>query len=151
MKQIHIECLPDELLIKKLGFSQKVISHHFGKSKVFKKLESVQNHFAMVDEDPGSPQTSYEKSLRLIEEAEGIKQYADNSGNKIFVLKGKLEDWTISICKQHKIKLKAFGLPEKPNELHDVINQRLQNFEKLIEYLLQKKNPAIIKLKNWLN
>ena len=152
MKQIHVECLPDECLVKKLGFSRKQITHHQGKSRVFHALNNkTDKQLGVVDEDPGSAKTSYESALQLVEESEGIKYYTDRSGNKIFVLKGKLEDWIIFICNKSKIKPTDFGLPSKPDDLHDVINQRLANFEKLIDELISINNPAIIKLKSWLS
>lgn len=148
MKMVHVECLPDELLIKNLGFNNKAITHHTGKSRVFNKLKQEKNQLALVDEDPGSVKTDYEKKLKFIEEVYYIKCYIDNSGNKVFILKGKLEDWVIRICKQYDIKLNSFGLPNRPNKLHDVINQRLNNFDRLIKKLLEKNNPAILKLKS---
>jgi hypothetical protein len=151
MKQVHIECLPDELLVSKLGFERKFVTHHQGKSRIFDALKRKTNQLAMVDEDPGSTITSYEKSLKLVEVSQGIKFCTDQSGNKIFILNGKLEDWIVAACKQHKIKLSDFGLPEKPDDLHDVINQKLSNFDKLINKLIDNKNPAILKLKHWLN
>ena len=151
MKQVHIECKPDELLVSKLGFQRKHVTHHQGKSKIFNVLGKVKNHLAVVDEDPGSGKSSYEKSLQLIEEYNGIKYFADKSDNKIFILKGKLEDWIINICKQNKVKLSDFHIPEKPNDLHDIINSRLIDFGKLIDKLILLKNPAILKLKAWLN
>jgi len=54
MKQVHVECLPDEALIIKMGFTWKAVIHHGGKSRVFHKLKSVSNQLALVDEDPGS-------------------------------------------------------------------------------------------------
>lgn len=151
MKQIHVECLPDETLVKKLGFTRKEVTHHQGKSRVFNKLKSVTNELALVDEDPGSVKTNYEMALALVEESNGIKYYKDNNGNKIFVLKGKLEDWIISICNDHHINISTFGLPEQPNDLHDVINQRINKLEILINHLLEMKNLRIVKLKTWLN
>ncbi len=150
MKVIHVECLPDEQLIRNLGFNKKNIIHHTGKSRVFNRLKQVQNQLSIVDEDPGSAKTTYEKELIFIEEVHYIKCYSDKSGNKVFILKGKLEDWIIKICKQYKIKLAKFGLPDKPNDLHDIINQRLENFERLIKELLEDNNPAILKLKSLL-
>jgi len=38
-----------------------------------------------------------------------------------------------------------------PDDLHDVINQKLSKFEELIDELIAKNNPAILKLKAWLN
>lgn len=150
MKQVHVECTPDELLIKKLGFQRKFITHHNGKSKVFQVLSKNSEQLAMVDEDPGSNnKTTYEKGLRFVAEVEGIKKYQDTSGNKVFILKGKLEDWIIDVCKRHKVK-NMYGLPSDPHGLHEVINQRLPNLGNLIDDLLENKNPALIQLKNWL-
>jgi hypothetical protein len=151
MKQVHVECLPDEALIKKLGFARKSVKHHAGKSRVFNTLKSVSNQLALVDEDPGSAKSDYEKKLKLLDEIQGIKLCSDNSGNKILILKGKLEDWIVSLCLKADIKLKDFSLPEKPNDLHDVINQRISKFEELIDYLLENNNMEITQLKRWLN
>jgi hypothetical protein len=151
MKHVHVECKPDELLVSKLGFQRKLVTHHRGRSRIFHALGKVKNQLAMADEDPGSGNSSYEKALKFVEEFEGIKYFTDKSGNKIFILKGKLEDWIITVCNQYKIKLSAFGLPEKTDDLHDVINYRLVNFGKLLDELIKIKNPAIIKLKAWFN
>jgi hypothetical protein len=150
MKHVHIECLPDEYLVRKLGFTRKYITHHQGKSRVFHALSKNSNQLAMVDEDPGSVKTSYEKSLQLKEEDEGIKYFADASGNIILFLNGKLEDWVVNICRIEKIKLQKFGLAKKPDELHDQINQKLPNFDRVLTELLKRNNPSILKLKAWL-
>jgi len=151
MRKVHVECLPDETLVKKLGIIKKNVFHYTGKSRVFHNLKDTTNEIAMVDEDPGSPKTVYEKSLQLKEEVLGIKRYADNNNNTVLVLTIKLEDWIIKICKDAAIDITQFGLPEKPNELHDVINYRLSKFEKLIEHLENANNKSIHQLKNWLN
>ena len=150
MKKIYVECRPDELLISKLGFTRKMIVHRPGKSRVFYNLSKNKGLLAMVDEDPGSVKTRYEKSLHFKEEFEGIKYFYDKSGNKVFILKGKLEDWIIWVCKQQKVNLKDFGLPNKPNDLHDVINYKLKNFGRLIDALIKQRSPAVLKLKAWL-
>ena len=150
MKQIHIECTPDEHLVKKIGFTRRYITHHQGKSKVFDVLRKKRNHLALVDEDPGSPKTTYEKELKFIEESEGIKYYSDSSGNKILYLNGKLEDWIIETCRRQKIKLSRFGLPDNPNNLHAQINDKLWNFNRLLTELEERKNPSIHKLKSYL-
>ena len=151
MKKIHVECKPDETLVKKLGFIGKNIIHHQGKSRLVYCLSKSNDELAVVDEDPGSVRHSYEKSLKFINEKHGIIQYVDNTGNRICTLKGKLEDWIVSICKQNRNELSSFGLPVKPNELHDIINLRLNNFERLLDDLLDSNNEAIIYLKNLLN
>ena len=129
MKDIHVECKPDELLVLKLGFKRKKVTHYQGKSSVFKKISKSENQLALVDEDPGSTKTTYEKNLKFVKESQGITFYTDKSKNKIFVLKGKLEDWIIDICQIQKIELTKFGLPDDPDKLHDVINQRLNKFQ----------------------
>lgn len=151
MKQVHIECKPDAQLVSKLGFTRKYITHHQGKSRIFSSLSKRNGMLAMVDEDPGSPKTRYELSLKLEEEFEGIKFYTDPSDNVVLELKGKLEDWIIMVCRKHNISVLKFGLPDKPNDLHDIINYRLPNFSKLIDELIEQKIPAILKLKAWLN
>lgn len=151
MREIHVQCKPDEVLVKKLGYTAKAITHHYGKAKVFGKLNKSNNLLAMVDEDPGSPQSTYEKDLIFVEEVHGVKVYKDNMGNKIVILKVKLEDWIINACKQSNIDITKFNLPTKDNDLHGVINSKLSNFEKLISKLQSKNNPSILKLKEVLN
>ncbi len=104
----------------------------------------------MVDEDPGSAKTTYEKDLVFIEELHSIKIYSDEPGNKVLILKGKLEDWIVSLCKKSGVNLVNFGLPEKPNELHSVIIQRMIQYEELIDNLLKINNAELNQLKKWL-
>ena len=150
MKLVHVECKPDELLVSKLGFKRKLITHHQGKSRIFHSLGKTKNQLAIVDEDPGSIKTKYESSLQFITESEGIIAYRDNSGNKVLVLKGKLEDWIIAVCKKYRIKILDFGLPDRPNDLHDVVNQRLDNFGRLLDELLKNNIQSLITLKEFL-
>jgi len=151
MKTVHVECLPDEALIKKLGFTKKSVIHHGGKSRVFRQIQLSKNQLALVDEDPSSAKTTYEQGLKLVGISQGVKLYSDKSGNKIIVLQGKLEDWIIATCKKAGIKMASFGLPDKPNDLHSVINQRIDKLDGLIDYLLKSKNIAIKQLKDWLS
>ena len=151
MKHVHVECLPDEALVRKLGFTKKFVTHHTGKSRVFQKMKQVEQQLALIDEDPGSTKTTYELNLRLVEESKGIKYFQDRSGNKILVLKGKLEDWIVDLCTKANIDLSVFHLPAKPNDLHDVINQRISKFDDLLGHLLEIKNPGIIQLQKWLS
>jgi hypothetical protein len=148
---IHVECLPDETLVKKLGITRKMVHHHAGKSRVFNKLKTTSGDTAMVDEDPGSIKTDYENQLTFIQESFGIKLYKDKRGNKILILKIKLEDWIIAACKVAKVNISDFGLSDRPNDLHEMINQRLSSFEKLIDYLKETNNQNINHLINLLN
>lgn len=150
MKNIHVECLPDETLVKKLGFTRKAVTHHTGKSRVFAKLGKANEELALVDEDPGSARTTYESNLIRLQNAHGITQLQDKTGNKVHILEGKLEDWIIKQCRVSGIDITSFGLSDKPNQLHSEINQRLQAFERLIDELIKQRNPGILKLKEWL-
>jgi len=150
MGKVHVECLPDETLVKKLGVTRKMVSHHAGKSRVFSKLGTTNGEIAMVDEDPGSIKTNYEKNLVLVDNSYGIKIYKDGRGNKILILNGKLEDWIIATCKTANVNISLFGLPDRANELHSIINSRLPSFERLIEHLKNNNNPGIILLMNLL-
>jgi hypothetical protein len=76
----------------------------------------------MVDEDPGSVKTRYENLLTFVEEIEGIRHYTDRSGNRILYLNGKLEDRIISLCRRDGIQPTGFGLPDNPDDLHEIIN-----------------------------
>jgi hypothetical protein len=147
---IHVECLPDETLVKVIVFATKKIIHHQGKSRVFAMICDRSNQIAVVDEDPDAPKHKYERELVLKAEEHGIKYYFDSKRkNKVFVLKVKLEDWIISICKKNNISLKDYGLPEKANDLHRIINYRLPAFEKLLNDL--KSNRAMATLIKWIN
>jgi len=73
MKQVHVECKPDQELVSKLGVTRKFLTHHQGKSKIFNKLGKNEGLLAVVDEDPGSTKTRYELSLKLQEEFEVIR------------------------------------------------------------------------------
>lgn len=145
---VHVECLPDETLIMVLGGTRKSVTHHMSKSRVFSQLKKVKDHIAMVDEDPRSPKTTYEKQLRLVETNAGVTVLEDTSKNRVCILKGKLEDWMIQVCQKSGINMEVYNLPSRPNELHRVINDRLTSLKKLIQHLLEVKNPDILYLKS---
>jgi len=150
MKQIHVECNPDETLVLKLGFGKRNITHHQGRSRIFNALTRVSGHLAMVDEDPGCARSDYENSLRLVEESDFTRCYTDCSNNTIVVLKGKLEDYIINTCRKHHIDITGFGLPDNAKNLHGVINNKLSNFMKLANYLIREGNPELVQLKRHL-
>ena len=150
MKQVHIECNPDGLLVSKLGFKERYITHNSGKSRVYTKLSRTSSSLAMVDEDPGGPKHPYENRLIFNEEKEGIKLYSDSNKNKVLMLNVKLENWILSVCRSEKIDPEKFGLSSSPKQLHDNINNQLDKFSNLIDELISRKNSAIIQLKSWL-
>lgn len=148
MKQVHVECKPDEVLVKKLGFTRKQIRHHAGKSRIFSSLSKTQQQLALADEDPGSPQTSGEKLLKSKSNIYGVQLLFDQRGNTVCLLNVKLENWILSRCKESEINLGNYGLPNNADELHGVINSRLLVFEKVLDDLIAKNNPGILHLKS---
>lgn len=151
MKFIHIECNPDAYLARQIGFTRKNITHHQGKSRVFNALKNNKNHFALVDEDPGSIQHPYQAELMLIKDESGLKLFKDKSGNRVVVINPKLEDWIISISRELNINVRSYGLPENPDELHEQINQKLNQFEHLLNDLIKRKNSPLKLLQKWLS
>lgn len=148
---IHVECIPDETLLKKLGYTKKQIQHHAGKTRVLAHISHNRNQLAMVDEDPSSVPNPYERELQLKDEILGIKYCIDKRlNNKVLVLKPKLEDWIIYACRKSNIDINNYGLPAKGNGLHGIINNRLSAYERLLDDLLKKENECLVQLKNWL-
>lgn len=135
MKIVHLECLPDETLVKFLGIPKKRIVHHSGKSRVFHALKNAKGQIGLVDEDPGSAKTTYEKQLKPISQENGISVYRDQNNNVILQLHIKLEDWILDRCKRGNVNIERFGLPNNPNSLHNIINSRIQAFQKLLDAL----------------
>ncbi len=151
MVKVHVECLPDETLIRSLGISKRMVEHHAGKARVFHRLKTTDGNIGMVDEDPNSVKHPDENKLILKDERFGIKRYKDQRGNSILILKVKLEDWIIAVCKVAKIDIGKFGLSSNPSELHGMLNSRLPAFKRLINHLVKQGNEHIIQLKNWLS
>lgn len=148
---IHIECLPDETLLKKLGYTRKQVEHHQGKARVLGKIRSLRDQVGLIDEDPQSALHPYEHALVIQEVAHGVTYKLDpQKNNKVFVLRVKLEDWIISACQNSQIDIRTFGLPHRPNDLHDVINNRIPAFQRLLDALLAANNPHLGTLSAWL-
>jgi hypothetical protein len=143
--------LPDETLLKKLGFSRKQVEHHQGKSRVLAKIRSLTNQVGLVDEDPTSARHPYEHVLEKRDTINGVTYLTDpQKKNKVLVLQVKLEDWIIAACQKSQIDITTFGLPNRPNDLHSVLNYRIPAFEKLLDALLKAENPNLLILRSWL-
>jgi hypothetical protein len=148
---VHVECLPDETLLRKLGFSRKQVEHHQGKSRVLAKIRSLTNQVGLIDEDPTSAKHPYEHVLERQDTVNGVTYLTDlQRKNKVLVLQVKLEDWIIAACPKSQIDITTFGLPNRPNDLHSVMNYRIAAFEKLLDALLEAKNPYLLTLSRWL-
>ncbi len=106
----------------------------------------------MVDEDPQSAQPIYIKQLSVIEEKHGVRILSEaRKGNKVIVLCPRLEEWIIKSVSVSGFKMSDFGLPDRANELHRVINGKLQAFEKIVAKLFELENPGVLFLKSHLS
>ena len=66
---IFVECKPDFLLIRKIGFSKKEIKHCGNKPGVCKMLMKNKDSIGLVDEDPGSSSPSYIYNLENMKDS----------------------------------------------------------------------------------
>ncbi|DBA54653.1 TPA_asm: hypothetical protein GahPV1_gp16 [Geoglobus ahangari pleomorphic virus 1] len=147
---LYVECYPDESLAISLGVRKRDVIHAHSKGNVCKKLERTKNSKGMVDEDPGSSQPSYIKSLRVEEEKHDLKLLLDpRNGNYLIVVCPNLEEWIIRTAREAGVDLRRMGLPNDPNRLHKVINSNLDKFEKLLSEL-QGRSKRLETLRGYL-
>jgi len=146
MEYVFVECDPDELLVKKMGFPKKMIIHAGNKPRVCKRLKDNDNCCGLVDEDPYSVQPEYLKNLlnnprSLITNTNDIKVVYDaKRNNYIIILCPRLEDWFVRTARDSGIRLRDYGLPENPDKLHREINANLDKFEKFLDDILKVNN-----------
>lgn len=154
MREVHLECKPDEAMAMCLGIPRRIITHHNDKGRVCKKLKIEQGIIGMVDQDPGAPQPHYLLGLENLPHITkyGLIELVDrNRDNVLIIVCPRLEDWIVDIARRQQIKLREFGLPDKPNDLHKVINTKLDGFKRLIEHLMAIESEPIMYLKRLLN
>ena len=149
---IRIECNSDEAMLLALGVSKNKIIHTRGKCQIFDFLSKNKNCICLVDEDPKSPHHYYEKELTLMGEDHNVMYYSDSKRkNSIFILKPRLEEWFINLCKEHKINLFENGLTDDPSRLHEIIYQNTIEFQKILRILLKKNDVALKHLQSIVN
>ncbi len=89
MELLHLECLPDETIVKCLGIPKKSIKHHNDKGRVcnFLMKNSSSPLIGLIDEDPGSAQPKYLSALVLEKEKHHIRVLHDKAHNhKIIII-----------------------------------------------------------------
>ncbi len=143
---IYLECYSDEALVKALGVHKKEIFHSGSKGNVCKKLEKSIKSKGLVDEDPFSTQPSYIGKLKTNSHEYDIKLlYDEIAKNYLIVLCPRLEDWILKAAKEAGINIKDYSLPDDANELHKIINTKLEKFILLIEDI-KKRSKMLITL-----
>jgi hypothetical protein len=149
---IRIECNPDEAMLLALGVSKRNIIHNRGKSQIFDFLIKNTKCICLVDEDPLSPHHYYEKELTLVGEDHNVMYYTDSKRkNTVFILKPRLEEWFINLCKLHNIDLNKEGLSDNPGTLHEILNEKTETFQQVLKKLLKKNDPALKHLQSIVN
>jgi len=149
---IFVECKPDYLLVRKLGYSKKQIIHAGNISEVCKRLQNNQNCCGLVDEDPYGTKPTYMVNLlnnSLISNNHDIKVAYDNRRNNyLIVLCPRLEEWFHKTARIIRINLRQYRLPDNPVKLHAVINENLDKFESFLNAILSQNHPRINELRN---
>jgi len=146
-----VECAPDEALARKLGVVRRECLHFNGKPRVCNWLKRKRNLCGMIDEDPGSDQPPYLRSLRVVAEEHGIRVLRDaEREHRVIVLRPRLEEWLISRAAEAGIALENHGLPSRGNDLHREINFRLRQLDRLLDALLAARSPGVCRLRELL-
>ena len=149
---IFLECNPDEALVMTLGITRKEVRHEDDKGEVCKKVARNSSVKGLIEEDPEIAQPKYIRGLELKEEKHQIKLFYDRkTDNSIIMICPKLETWIILVCQRAKLDITKFGLPDKPNQLHKVLNTRIAQWKTLLTYLESHENESILYLKSLLN
>lgn len=153
MKTVHLECMPDECLVKTLGFPNRYVEHHNDKGRVCIHLEHNKNELGMVDEDPDSAQPSYLKTLAIkgVEKHHIRVLYDSKRKNTLVVICPRLEEWILYVCRSNGVDITHYKLKDKPTQLHREITQKLPEFKNLLTHLSEeKKAPQLLYLQDLL-
>lgn len=66
------------------------------------------------------------------------------------MLSPRLEEWIIGASKEAKVNMNDYGLGSDPNQLHRMINRRIDNLKRLL-CDIEGKSKRIMTLKNIIN
>ncbi len=120
--KIAVECYPDEVVLRGLGVPRKQVLHQARKVEVFNWLKKNASAVGMVDEDPDSDQPRDLVSYHQVQASEGllllIRQ--GSSGQRLIVVRPRLEDWLIQRAKVCGIDPRQYQLPGSAKELHGI-------------------------------
>jgi hypothetical protein len=150
---IALECKPDEVLAKALGYSRKRIVHQPSNSEVINYLRKNPGGIGLIDEDRGSIKPPYfHKFQRETQEKFGIESFSIPTLNtRLVVIKPRLEEWILQCASSSEIKPHEYSFPDSGHALHKIINPRLGQLEKMIKALLERRNPSLLHLRELIN
>jgi len=136
---IYVECYPDTVLVRTLtGLPRREVIHERkGKGRVVDQVRRGSQRVGLLDEDPGATQPRRLEEMVTVEnlEASALWVRQDSAGNRIVILRPRLEEWILRAARQAGIDLDDYNLPTDAGQLHRVINDRLPSFQRLVEAL----------------
>ncbi len=136
---IYVECKPDEVLVRVLtGLPRREVIHEIkGKPRIVDKISKLQNSTGLIDEDPGGVQPVYLKRMGVVQDLlqRGLRILQDTKENRIIVICPRLEEWVVRAAMEARVDLRQYTLPDDPQRLHQVINDDLRKFQRLVEDL----------------
>lgn len=146
--RLFLECKPDETLAVALGVVRQSIVHSHGKGRVSKNLKKNSDVTGMVDEDFGSAEPATLSKFVEIAASHDLKLKVDKTqNNRLVVICPRLEPWLIKTAKAAGVQMEEFSLSENVQILDSMINHRLPNVERLLNELLAKQSPRLLRLK----
>jgi hypothetical protein len=148
---LFLECKPDEALALAVGVPRRAIFHSYGKGRVSKYLGKHRSVKGLVDEDFGSAEPKTLSQFVEISAAHDVRLKHDKArNNRLVIVCPELEHWVIKTAKATHIKMENYSLSENPQELHEIVNQRLPNLTRLLNDLLIANSPRLLHLKSLL-
>ena len=148
---IYVECKPDGVLVRQVtGLPSRQVTHEIkGKGEVCNRLTKTRDAVGMVDEDPGKTQPTYMSQISLSRDFAnlGLKLYLDrNRNNRVVVLRPRLEEWLLRAAADLGLSMRDYGLPERVNRFHRVINHDERKIERLLTALTNGASPRLLEL-----
>ena len=147
-----VECRPDEALLSLLLPSRQHVIHRSGKPEVLKFVKKTEDTLGMIDEDPSSIQPPILSQLQELESSSqlGLKLSKFSDARRVITLNPRLEEWVLDECRRMDIPLTRYNLPTDSEAFHDIVNQRLDNFSRLVSDLRSGGSERLRKLSDWL-
>ena len=146
--KIAVECYPDEAVLRALGVPRKRLLHEARKGEVFRWLRKTPGSIGMVDEDPDSAQPRDLVNYQQVQAGEGLVLLVrqGNSGQKLIVVRPRLEEWLIQRAKVCGIDPKHYHLPGTAKELHDIPHyEQKDGFPRFLGELNHDRGMALLR------
>lgn len=153
---ILLECDNDEALVRGLGITRSLISHHAGKPRVAKalRLSRIPNSIGLVDQDPGATPPPYLQQFSMVDDERslGLKRLKHRTENKWLIeIQPDLEPWLYRMASIAQVRASDFHLPLKHSDVHANPKAYAKRIIEFVAEILNRQSPALLKLHQWLN